>query len=255
MDLYTKVYLYIEFWEYVDGVRFYENIPIEVVDCESGIVIPSQVKQVTRGNQVEILIDVKAKSERTVKIRLASRAYQTTRNHAYIGADGVCDLLERKEYRADEEQIETEDFLICIKDGVGISSILDKRDGTELMRPDAADGAFGGVYEVTPMRESACETRKKMGRNRKSSATKRCRSILKNRRVVENGDIYTAIALEYSLEGTQMYTVFVKVYKHQPRLEAMVRIHKDSQQRKKYQDLSGSRYFTESDSRPVCDNE
>lgn len=67
-----------------------------------------------------------------------------------------------------------------------------------------------------------------MGRNRKSKATRRYRSVLRNREIVEDGDVYTAAALEYTLEGTGMYTVFLKAYRHQPRLEVMVRIHKES---------------------------
>lgn len=96
------------------------------------------------------------------------------------------------------------------------------------MRPDGPDGAFAGVYEVTEIEESACETRRKMGRNRKSEATERYRSVLKNRRIVENGAVYAALQLDYKLEGTGFYTVFLKAYKHLPKLEVMVRVHKTS---------------------------
>lgn len=226
-EIHTKAYLYIEFWEYIDGVRYDSSIPLEVVDCETGETIPCQVKQIARATQVEIEIAMKAGQERRLQIHLAERVYTTTLNHAHIGAEGVEDLLAPC-FRRDEDQIETDYFIINMQDGKGIYSIINKQDHTELIRDDAQDGAFGGVYEITDMEVSACETRRRMGRNRKSYGTRRYRSRLKNRRIVEQGDIYTAIELTYDLTGTGMYTVFVKAYHHQPKLEAMVRIHKES---------------------------
>lgn len=227
-EMKTKAYLYLELWEYLDGVRYDPSIPIMVVDEETGAVIKSQVKPIARATQVEIEMTLAAKEERTVLIRLAERTYETTKNHAHIGAEGVEDLMALDGYRVDTDRIETDHMVICFDRIRGISSILNKEDGKELIRSDSEDGAFAGIYEVTKMQGSACDTRRQMGRNRKSEATNRYRSILKGRKIVENGDIYAAIELKYELEGTGFYTVFLKVYKHQPKLEAMVRIHKNS---------------------------
>lgn len=227
-SLYTKACLYIEFWEYIDGVRYDCSLPIEVVDCATGEIIPCQVKRIARAAQIEIEISMKAKEERRVAVRLAERRYETTKNYAHIGAEGVEDLLVQEEFRRDEDQIETDYFVIRMAEEKGISSIIRKSDGRELIRPDSYEGAFSGVYEVTDPVISACETRRRMGRNRKSKATRRYRSVLRNREIVEDGDVYTAAALEYTLEGNGMYTVFLKAYRHQPRLEVMVRIHKES---------------------------
>ena len=226
--LHTKACLYIEFWEYIQGVRYDETIPIRVVDCETGQTVPSQVKRIARATQVEIEIAMKPKEEKLVMITLDERKYQTTENHAHIGAEGIEDLLSEKDNRVDADRIET-DYIILTLDGEkGITSIINKEDHTELIRDDSVDGAFAGVYEVTDMTESACETRRRMGRNRKSTATRRYRSMLKDRRIVENGAVYAAIELDYQLEGTGFYTVYVKAYKHQPKLEVMVRVHKQS---------------------------
>ena len=229
-ELHTKAVLYIEFWEYIDGVRYDSSIPIEVVDCATGEVIESQVKKIARATQVEIGIGMRAGEERRVAIRLAERTGGTIRNHAHIGAEGIEDLLERHDFRCDEDQIETDYFVIGFSEK-GIGSVRRKSDGQELIRKDAAAGAFGGVYEITPLalvEGAACETRRRMGRNRKSKGTRRYEGILKDRKIVEDGPVYTAAALDYSLEGTGMYTVFLKAYKHLPKLEVMVRIHKES---------------------------
>lgn len=226
--LHTKACLYIEFWEYIDGVRYQSSMPIEVTDAVTGEKLPCQVKQIARATQVEIEIALEPKEERNVKIRLAEKKYGSTQNHAHIGAEGIEDLLDQDAFRCDEDIIETDAFRICMDDVRGIFSIISKADGLELIREDAKTGAFCGIYEITDIEESACETRRKMGRNRKSTGTRRYQSILKNRRIVEDGELYTAAALDYSLEGTGMYTVFLKAYKHQPKLETMVRIHKES---------------------------
>lgn len=227
----TKALLYIEFWEYIDGVRYDSSIPIEVVDCATGEVIESQVKKIARATQVEIEIAMKAGEERRVAVRLADRGSRTVRNHAHIGAEGVEDLLELRDFRRDEDRIETDYFVIGFDDEKGIRSVIRKSDGQELIREDAAVGAFGGVYEITGLAAvegAACETRRRMGRNRKSKGTERYSGILKDRKIVEDGPVYTAIALDYSLKGTGMYTVFLKAYRHLPKLEVMVRIHKES---------------------------
>lgn len=226
--LHTKACLYIEFWEYIQGVRYDESIPIRVVDCETGQTVPSQVKRIARATQVEIEIVMNPKEEKLVMITLDERKYQTTENHAHIGAEGIEDLLSEKDNRVDADRIETDHIILTLDGEKGITSIINKADHTELIRNDSVDGAFAGVYEVTDMAESACETRRRMGRNRKSTATRRYRSMLKDRRIVENGTIYAAIELDYQLEGTGFYTVLVKAYKHQPKLEVMVRVHKQS---------------------------
>lgn len=249
-SLYTKVYLYIELWEYVDGVRYDGNIPIRVVDCATGTSIPCQVTRTARAFQVEIEILMQAKEERVVKIRRMNQSPPTILNHACAGAEGVEDLLLKRRYRHDEDEIETDYFLIKTKEEAGICSILYKPDRTELMRSDAGEGAFGGIYEISDLEGDPCETRRRMGRNRKSKAARRYRGVLRNRAVLEEGEIYTALQLDYQLEGTgeaqaapgagflsrrscvpgcpDGYTLVVKVYRHQPKLEVMVRIQKET---------------------------
>lgn len=226
--LHTKAYLYIEFWEYVDGARYDSSLPIEVIDCASGEKLPCQVKQIARATQIEVELSMKPREEKRVEIRLVKRAYGTTKNHAHIGAEGIEDLLQQEGSRRDEDVIETDAFEIRMEDKTGICSIRAKEDGCELMRKDAKTGAFGGIYEVTDIEGNACETRRRMGRCRRTKGTRQSVGTLKNRRVIEDGEIYTAVQLDYELAGTGMYTVFLKAYRHQPKLEAMVRIHKES---------------------------
>lgn len=112
--------------------------------------------------------------------------------------------------------------------GTASKKIIWKKDGSDLIK-EKGTAAFSGVYEITPMDGvSACEVRRRMGRNRKSKGTIRSFSQLKNRKIVENGAVYCALELSYELKGTRLYDIFLKVYKHMPKIEATVRIHKTS---------------------------
>ncbi len=229
MDLKTKVYLYIEFWEYMEGISYSEDMPIEVVDVATGQVLQSQVKRIARATQVEVLVELKAGEEKEVVIRLAKNQKPVTvKNHAHIGAEGVEDVIQPGGYRTDSACVETDFYKVVFDQKRGIAEIIDKKDGRNLIREDAAYPAFTGIYEVTDMNGQACESRRRMGRNRKDVSTARYACELKDIRIVEDGAVYTAIQLDYRLHGTGFYSVFLKVYKGIPRLEATVRIHKDS---------------------------
>lgn len=228
-ELHTNAYLYIEFWEYIDGKRFDVSMPIEVRNAETGERIPSQVKQIARATQVEIELTLKPKEKLYAEIHLAKRTFGTIENHAHIGAEGIEDILTDSENRMDEEVIDTDYFLLETDSIRGIRHLCWKKDGQSLLREDSQAPAFGGVYEITLMDQmSACEVRRRMGRNRKSKATKRFFSQLQNRTIAENGELYVTLELNYCLEGTKMYDIFLKVYKHMPKIEATVRIHKTS---------------------------
>ncbi|MDE7188197.1 MAG: hypothetical protein K2O13_11925 [Lachnospiraceae bacterium] len=229
MDLKTKVYLYIEFWEYIEGISYGEDMPVEVVDLATREVLQSQVKRIARATQVEVLVDLKSGEEKEVMIRLAKGVKPAVvKNHAHIGAEGVEDVIQPEGYRTDTDCVETDYYQVILDQQRGIAAIIDKRDGQNLIREDAVYPAFTGIYEVTDMQGQACESRRRMGRNRKDVSTARYASALKDIRIVENGPVYTAVQLDYRLHGTGFYSVFLKVYKAAARLEAMVRIHKDS---------------------------
>lgn len=229
MDLKTKVYLYIEFWEYIDGIRYSEDIPVEVVDIRTGEVLKSQVKRIARATQLEVMVELKAGEEKEVMVRLAKNVKPyVVKSHAHIGAEGVKDLLLPDCYRADAECVETDYYKVIFDQKKGIRAIIDKKDHKNLIMENSVYPAFSGIYEVTDMKGDALEIRRSMGRNRKSVSTRRYESSLADICVTENGDVYTAVQLDYHLEGTGFYSVFLKIFKEIPRIEAMVRIHKTS---------------------------
>lgn len=143
-------------------------------------------------------------------------------------AEGVEDLLPFEGYREDTGCVETDYYAVYFDQSRGISAILDKKDGKNLLMENAPYPAFSGIYEVTDSKGDAREIRGSMGRNRKSAATRRYAAALKDIQIKEKGDVYTGVQLEYNLEGTGFYSVFLKIYKDLPKMQATVRIHKTS---------------------------
>jgi hypothetical protein len=225
----SVVPVFIEFWEYIDGKPYSLDVPIEVVDIKSGEILSSQIKRIARAYQVDVLMDLQPGEEKVIAIRPTNNdRNKTVKNHAYIGAEGVEDIVQPHDFQMDCHCVETPFFKVLFDEERGIGSILDKRDGTDLLRQDAEHAPFSGVYEVTDIKTNACEERRRMGRNRKAVSTKRYVSQLMDIQVVENGDVYAAVKLDYALEGTKFYSAFIKIYKHLPKIDIMVRIHKES---------------------------
>jgi hypothetical protein len=160
----------------------------------------------------------------------ATGRYQngTSQSHAHIGAEGVEDVLQPGALREDVACVETAFYRVEFDQKRGITSIIDRKSGKNLVRQDAAYAPFSGIYEVTDIRTSPTEERRRMGRNRKSPATRRYESRLTDIQIVESGPLFVSLQLDYSLEGTRFYKVFLKLYRHINKIEAMVRVHKDS---------------------------
>lgn len=224
----TTVLLPIEGWEYMDGIRYNPSIPIQVTESGTGKVLKSQVQRAPRGTLVEVLVELEAGEEKLVEIHRAAQEPFVVKNHAHIGAEGVEDLLPLEGYREDTGCVETDYYAVHFDQSRGITAILDKKDGKNLLMENVPYPAFSGIYEVTDTKGDAREIRRSMGRNRKAVATRRYAATLKDIQIKEKGAVYTGVQFDYNLEGTGFYSVFLKIYKDLPKMQATVRIHKTS---------------------------
>lgn len=225
----TTAKVYIEFWEYIEGLNYGLDVPIEVFDLATGEVIPHQVKRIPRAFEIELPLCMEPKEERCVGVRATGRYNnQTVRNHAHIGAEGIADVLQPGALREDTRCVETAHHRVEFDQQRGITAIIDRATEKNLVRENTAYAPFSGIYEVTDVRTNPLEERRRMGRNRKSPATRRYPSRLTDIQIVESGPVFVSLQLDYTLEGTQFYTVFLKLYRQVNKIEALVRIHKDS---------------------------
>lgn len=223
------VKLYIEYWEYLDGNPLDTSAQIEAYDEETGERLYSQGHRISRAHEVEIAVDLAPKEEKTIKLKQSFVNTSTIKNHAHIGAEGIKDIVTDKEYLETPFMIETDFFKVEFSKEKGIASILNKKTGQYMTDDLVAEGPFSGVYEFTAMKDNnPMEVRRQMGRNRSSIATQRSISKLTDVSIVDSGDVYVTAKLSYELPGTKYYSVFLKIYKVLPVIEARVCLHKDS---------------------------
>ncbi|MDR2103346.1 MAG: hypothetical protein LBP42_04490 [Treponema sp.] len=224
------VQLYVEFWEYIDGVHFGADTPFEIVDETSGKKFAVQMKRIARAWELELLPSLAAREELTLTMKLLPRKKgNTIGNHAHIGAEGIMDIRQPDQGHIDYEKIETEYFVLSFDQKKGILDIIDTSTGRSLIDPSALYAAFSGIYEITPVKTTPCEERRRMGRNRKSPASRRFSSGLRDIKITETGPVFIGCQLDYALEGTRFYQVFLKVYRSAPLIDVKVRLHKTSE--------------------------
>lgn len=226
--------IYIKHWETVDDSYFYfdTNEFVEVVDCQTGEIIPSQVADTSFGKEIEFLVSLEAQEERLVRLRrLATKPLRKNWNHAYIGTEQIADVAsyEGYEHLVSPYGMETAHFSLTLNHQTGIESLVDKRTGANLLHANQEHAPFTGVYEVTPITTDACTERRIMGRNRKGRVTERSVAQLMSVKLKLDGPLYALYELDYQLVGTKMYTVVLRVYKDLPQLTVTVRIQKENE--------------------------
>jgi hypothetical protein len=200
------------------------------VDVATGTVLPSQGCSISRAREVEVLVRLQPHEERVLRIRRRAVAPVTSASTAAVGAEGVADIrlpFVPGTLAATPHGVEN-DFFRLRFDGRGISAIVDKRTGEDLVRTDAVAAPFSGVYQVTDMAAGPNETRRRMGRNRCDVSTRQHVAALRDIRVTAQGDVFAQIELSYALEGFRRYAVVLRVYRDIPKLTAMVQVHKES---------------------------
>ncbi|MDF2943204.1 MAG: hypothetical protein K0S01_2062 [Herbinix sp.] len=223
------VKLYIEYWEYLDGNPLNSGAKLEATDEKTGEKLVCQGHKISRAHEVEVAVDLAPGEEKTIKLKQNFENASTVRNHAHIGAEGIKDIVTGKEYLETPFLIETDFFKVEFSQEKGVASILNKKTGQFITDHSLSEGAFSAIYEFTPIKDNnPCEVRRQMGRNRCSVATQRSISKLSDIVIVDSGDVFVTAKLSYELLGTKYYSVFLKIYKVAPMIEARVCLHKDS---------------------------
>lgn len=147
--------------------------------------------------------------------------------HAYMGAERVRDIVNDFDpvtYTL-PYGLENEWFRITYRIGEGVTSFYDKRDGKELLLPGDCR-FFTPVYENTQIRTDAYEERRLLGRNIRGLHARKCVGVLRGIKVLEHGAVFTAVELDYAMEGTVRSAVILKFYHSLPRIDFTYQIGK-----------------------------
>ncbi len=142
------------------------------------------------------------------------------------GSEGVNDI--NYPGKTNELVIETDYYRCELSETQGIIDLLDKKSGQSIFKNDQRATPFSGIYEYTPIKTNPCDERRRMGRNRKGKGVKRYYSKLTDIKTISSGEVFQEVELDYTLEGTQLYTTIMKFYNKLPLIEFNVRIQKNN---------------------------
>lgn len=204
----------------------------EIINTADGSVVPHQLSSYARGIELNILTKLQPGQQKEYAIReLPAPAVFSAGRRAERGIEGVSDLASSFNRQLESGSVVTpyrleNPFFRMTFGEAGIVSILDKARGKELIRPGQY-AAFTPIYEVTPSRGDPCGVRRDMGRNRKSTATRRFVGKCRGTRVLEDGALFSRVELQYELEGCRFCYLILTAYKHAPRVDLAFRCQKD----------------------------
>lgn len=223
--------VYIEHWENVEDIYIDEkNIHrLSAVDQETGKELLTQAMKTARATEVKIWIELEPKEEKNIKVIFKPEKQKLYDLSLIEGSEGVQDILEKQQKnRANINGVENDYFSTVFEYPMGISHLELKKNACSIINDEMLYAPFSGVYEVTPIRQDPVEERRLMGRNRKGKFAKRSQAVLKDIRILDDGEIFTSVLFDYELEGTRLYAVYMKFFKTTARIDATIRLHKES---------------------------
>lgn len=214
-------------WEYMNGC-LQEDRPLVLRDADTGRILPTQTGPGPRGRLAETVISLQPGEKKELSMAYAPMNTDMTAHTPCMCADAMTDQMSIPGL-ATTEYIETPFFTVVTDSQRGISSLIDRHTGRNLVRPDATYGAFTCIYEVTPTSGMSRNAfRRHMGRSRCSVNTRRSAAKPVSFSVHDNGDVYVILSISYSLEGTDSCSMDMKIYKMLPRMDVRLRIKKKS---------------------------
>jgi hypothetical protein len=222
----------IEEWEHVDGTYITEkNMSlITATDCGSGEIIPSQTVRTARAIEVKVWVTLNPKEEKTIKLSIGEVPEKLYDLSLSQGSEGIADIMPSSSKEITTvNRIENDYIKMSIDSTKGINELVFKKAKSAILHPKRVHSLFAGIYEYTPIRTNPVEERRVMGRNRKGKFAKRYTAELTDVQILSDGELFTSVLLNYQLQGTNIYAVYLKVYKVSSRIDATIRVHKTSE--------------------------
>ncbi len=219
----------------IDGMD-YEIVEkcARVVDVESGQEVPYQKIRGPRSMILHVRVDLPAGGEKVFEIIPVPPTLST------IGSDFADHVLGDVQWEAPPVSkftqgtafLETAFLRLEWKLGEGLTEWIDKDTGESLLLKDRIHGPFTSVYERTPGDPHngvvQQDVRRNMGRNRKGSEVIRSTAILKEVRMLNEGDLCVILQCLYEGAGAVFYCVNLKIWLDLPRVDVQVQMNKNS---------------------------
>lgn len=224
-----NVTLLMEAWEHFGKRRIMPNLMpyVEAYDRETNEVLPCQVMITARAYEIELVVTLAPKQVKQIGLRLRETPNLPPRYRpALKGAENVKDIV----YPGliDDSTVETKYFTVKLNNDVGLAQIIYRPTGEDIIDHQAAHPLFQGIYEKTTIQTDPCMERRRMGRNRKGKEAQRWNSQITDIRILERGPVFTEVAIDCQLAGTQIFSYVLRIYQDLAKITCMLRIQKDS---------------------------
>ncbi|MEY8312714.1 hypothetical protein AALA61_12140 [Oscillospiraceae bacterium 42-9] len=207
-------------------VEFYlENHTMAAAEIrdQQGSRIPCQVSPHPRGRMISFLDTLAPGQEKTYTYRAVPVPLaKLNPRKCYVGSEQVRDIV--NDYDPVTYTLpygfENQFFRLSYRAGQGITSLVDKRTGRELLGQGEA-AFFTPLYEHTPVREGVSPGRERslLGRNIRGQHARLHVGELVRAECQERGPVFTLLRLEYRLPGTIGCQVYLKFYQDLPRID------------------------------------
>ena len=219
-------------------VEFYIESPhmarAAVLD-QQGRELTCQVSPHPRGRMISFVDHFHANEEKCYTYRELPPLAQTLNSRkCYVGAERVRDIVNDYDpvtYRLPYE-FENRWFKLCYRPGQGVTALIDKATGRNLSGRGKAP-FFTPMYEVTPIAienpEFPCrqeQERRIIGRNIRGKHAQLYVGRLEEIDCLERGEVFTRLRLRYSLPGTILAEVYLKLYEALPRIDFTLQLGK-----------------------------
>lgn len=215
----------VEHWQVPEG-----RGKLSLKDAGTGRILPTQSRIAPRGTELLAAITLGPRESADFELCLVPLGPEDSRNRLQAGTDRVIDIdgPNSTDVVPSLSRIETPFVIATFDSARGLVSLITRPEGQELVRADAENAPFAGIWHVTPGTDDQVPRRGKFGRNRRMPATQRHNARLSGARLLDDGEVSTRLELDYSLAGTEFYTVTLELFKTDPRIRASVRVHKQS---------------------------
>jgi len=213
-------------WEYPDGLAQREEA-FALQDQQTRKTLCAQTSRGPRGRLVETVLTLAPGESRELRIVRPEPNREMPPHTPGMCADAITDQAGLSGLVL-PEIIETDDFLLRTDAVRGISSIREKKTSWELVDPARPYGVFTCLYMITPAAGPQTSARRKMGRRRETVNTRTSMAHPLQFSIAEQGDVSITLKIVYSLEGSDECILFLKLFRHFPRMEARIRLKKRS---------------------------
>ena len=205
-----------------------------IVDLATGAQVPHQMTKTRRGVSYWIEPALSPGDCKTYRVEAVSATLGCKqRNFIDTGVPDVEGSEAGPEFQLSGTSFKSPYMTLHWDETRGVTHLIDVATGKNLLDEDAEHGLFTPVYQcgivINPTDEMEMfSQRNKMGRNRNPLESRKHIGKLEGVKMIQSGELFAEVEFSYSVEGCDFYKTIYRIYSNQPRIEASIRLQKQT---------------------------